>query len=285
MHERWGFDCLRFFDANFGVSEKRMKEFADGLVERGHEFWWHAMMQTNHLASYKSETLDAMRDSGMYSVQLGTETGDEDMMNVIGKKCPPDVNERAILRLAERGISSLATYIIGFPDETEGGMMRTIDQCEHMAAASPLCRAMVWPFRPIPGTGMFPRSVELGFKPPETLEEWGESGEYHLVGEDIWPGQLPPRVRQRRQVYEHFASMSIGLGQDQIGFWSRRAQRRVQNRDYRNGLLEARTYHVLDRLTRALRPKVVKDRTEQVSGYQTSILTEKVRSGKRSGLN
>ena len=110
---------LRFFDANFGVSEKRIKELCEGLIDRGHHFWWYALMQTNHIASYKSETLDAMRDSGMYCSQLGTETGDEGMMNVIGKKCPPDINERAITRLAKRGVCTLATYVIGFPRSEE----------------------------------------------------------------------------------------------------------------------------------------------------------------------
>jgi radical SAM superfamily enzyme YgiQ (UPF0313 family) len=242
-------------------------------------------MQTNHIANYEDSTLDAMRDSGMYCSQLGTETGDEGMMNEIGKRCTPDINERAISRLAERGVCSLATYIVGFPNESEAAMMRTIDQCERMAAVSPLCRAMVWPFRPIPGTAMYQPSVELGFQPPETLEEWGEAGEYHLTQGDPWPGQLPETVRHRRKVYEHFASMSVGLGQKEIGFWARRAQRRVQNQDYRNGMLEARTYSVLDRIARRLRPRVVKDRVARLSGYQTSVLAEEVRSGERSGLN
>jgi radical SAM superfamily enzyme YgiQ (UPF0313 family) len=285
LHERWGFDSLRFYDANFGVSEKRIKEITEGLIDRGHHFWWYALMQTNHIASYEDSTLDAMRDSGMYCSQLGTETGDEGMMNEIGKRCTPDVNERAISRLAERGVCTLATYIVGFPNESEAAMMRTIDQCERMAAVSPLCRAMVWPFRPIPGTAMYQPSVELGFKPPETLEEWGEAGEYHLTQGDPWPGQLPATVRHRRKVYEHFASMSVGLGQKEIGFWARRAQRRVQNQDYRNGMLEARTYSVLDRIARRLRPRVVKDRVARLSGYQTSVLADEVRSGERSGLN
>jgi radical SAM superfamily enzyme YgiQ (UPF0313 family) len=285
LHERWGFDSLRFFDANFGVSEKRIKELCEGLIDRGHHFWWYALMQTNHIASYKSETLDAMRDSGMYCSQLGTETGDEGMMNVIGKKCPPDINERAITRLAKRGVCTLATYVIGFPDETEDAMMRTIDQCERMAATTPLCRAMVWPFRPIPGTAMYPRSLELGFQPPETLEGWGEAGEYHLDQEEPWPGQLPPKVRLRRRVYEHFASVSVGLGKAHIGFWGRRAQRRVKAQDYRNGMLEARTYSLLDRLSKRFLPKLAKDSTPSLSGYQTSVLAKKVRDGELSGLN
>jgi hypothetical protein len=50
-------------------------------------------------------------------------------------------------------------------------------------------------------------------------------------------------------------------------------------------MLEARTYSVLDRIARRLRPRVVKDRVARLSGYQTSVLAEEVRSGERSGLN
>ena len=79
--------------------------------------------------------------------------------------------------------------------------------------------------------------------------------------------------------------MSVGLGKKEIGFWGRRAQRRIQNQDYRNGMLEARTYSLLDRLAQRLSPKSVKDRVARLSGYQTSVLAEEVRSGERSGLN
>ena len=283
LHDRWGFDSLRFFDANFGVSQKRMKTLTDGLLERGHHFWWYALMQSAHVSRYESETLDAMRDSGMYCVQLGTETGDAGVMSVIGKECSPEVNESAIERLADRGVCSLATYVIGFPDETEEAMMRTIDQCERVAALTPLCRAMVWPFLPIPGTVMYPRSVELGFEPPEHLEGWSGASSYHLVQESPWPGQIPSRVADRRAVYEHFASLSVGLGRRRIGFWNRRAQRRVRERDYRHGRLEARLYTAVDALARRLRSPRPDDRVATLSGYQTSILASKARARARSG--
>ncbi|MED6335501.1 MAG: radical SAM protein [Planctomycetota bacterium] len=282
LHDRWGFDSLRFFDANFGVSQKRVKELAEGLIDRGHHFWWYALMQTDHVARYEPETLDVMRDCGMFCVQLGAETGDSGVMSSIGKHCPSEVNERAVERLAKRGVCTLATYVIGFPDETEEAMMRTIDQCERVASSTPLCRAMVWPFRPIPGTGMYPRSVELGFEPPELLEGWGDAGSYHLVQEEPWPDQISPRVAARRQVYEHFASLSVGLGKPSIGFWGRRAQRRVRERNYRNGRLEARLYTALDSITRRLRPPVADRRIARLSGYQTSILAPRLRDGERS---
>lgn len=285
LHDRWGFDSMRFYDANFGVSEKRMLEFSQGLTDRGHHFWWYALMQTHHIARYKEETLDAMRDSGMYCVQLGAETGDLAMMDSIGKECPPETNERAVRRLSERGVCTFATYIIGFPDETEASMMNTIDQCERMGGTSPLCRAMVWPFRPIPGTGFYPRSLELGFDAPTSLDGWGEAAEYHLVEEPAWPNQIPAAVARRRKVYEHYATLSVGLGMDRIGFWSRRAQRRLREQDYRLGMWEARAYSAFERISRRLRQALPADLTPRLGGYQTSVLAKEVREGERSGLN
>ncbi|MDP6762503.1 MAG: radical SAM protein [Planctomycetota bacterium] len=279
LHERWGLDALRFFDANFGVSQKRVKALAEGLIERGHHFWWYALMQTDHVAKYEPATLDAMRDSGMYCVQLGTETGDAGVMSAIGKQCAPEVNERAVRRLAQRGICSLATYVIGFPDESEQAMMRTVEQCERIASVTPLCRAMVWPFRPIPGTGMYPRSLELGFEPPPTLAGWGEADSYHLTDQSPWPGQLPPRVAERRKVYEHFAGLAVGVGKRRIGFWGRRAQRRVREQDYRHARLEARVYTVLDAVARRVLPTAPDRRIARLSGYQTSVLAARDRPG------
>ena len=44
LHERWGFDTLRFYDANWGVMEKRSAAFARGLLERDVRFWWNAFI-------------------------------------------------------------------------------------------------------------------------------------------------------------------------------------------------------------------------------------------------
>ena len=90
-------------------------------------------------------------------------------------------------------------------------MLNTIEECRRIAADCASVRPVPWPFKPIPGTALYPRSVELGFQPPETLEGWGRHGEYHLWETQSWPGQIPDEVLRARKAFEHYDTLSLGM--------------------------------------------------------------------------
>ena len=112
---------------------------------------------------------------------------------------------------------------------------------------------MVWPYRPVPGTALWPKALELGYRPPDTLDEWGTMVEYHLVTHS-WPGQVPERVVRARRMFEHFSTLSLGLARGHIGWWERRAQQRIARRDFRLGRVEAKAFDLWNRLGRRLAP-------------------------------
>lgn len=269
LHERWGFNCVRFFDANFGVHEQRVREFCEGMAARGTPFEWHAMMQTFSLLRWKPQTLSALRDGGLYHTLVGAETGDEGMRAEIGKHSQEGDNLRTAELLERLGIASLFTYIVGYPDEDEASMMRTLDECRRIAATCSLARAMPWPYRPIPGTGFYARALELGYQAPRTLEEWSRTGEYHLWESECWPNQIPLSVKRARQTLEHFISLSLGLVRGRIGWWERRAQARVRAGDFRFGRAEARVFTLYHRTATALGLER-RARREIHGGIQTS---------------
>ena len=66
LKERWNYDVVRFHDANFGVMEKRTRDFSKGILDRELNFHWNAFIETHSILHYKPETLDLMADSGMY---------------------------------------------------------------------------------------------------------------------------------------------------------------------------------------------------------------------------
>ena len=268
LHARWGFDTVRFYDANWGVKEKRSREFSEGMIAQDTHFWWYMTMQSGSAVRYEASTLDAMRDAGLYVTLFGAETGDEEMMAEIGKHTGETDNVEAAAAMDRRGVCTWMTYIIGFPDESRSSMMATLDEARRIAARSPLARCNVWPFRPIPGTAMCAPAVKLGYEPPTTLEGWAEDGIYHL--RDGWPGQIPRTVARRRKLYEHYSHLALGLARERGGIWERRAQRRIASGDYRLGAVEAKAFDLYERLGRRLRgagPRRIR------RGYQTSVLS------------
>ena len=250
LHDRWGFDSVRFHDANWGVMQKRAREFAEGVLARGLKFGWNCFIETHSILSYKPETLDLMAESGMYVHEMGAEAGDEGMMKIIGKPIHGDDNVEAAVEMDRRGIQGSITYIIGYPGESEESMMATIDQCRRIHNAAPLARPNVWPYRPIPGTKMWDEAIEMGYEGPQAIPEWGSIGEYHL--EETWPGNIPPRVQEARMMYQHFATLSYGLARGRIGWWEKRAQKRLAADTYRGARWEAKAFGVYNRIRKKL---------------------------------
>ncbi|MFT4539796.1 MAG: anaerobic magnesium-protoporphyrin IX monomethyl ester cyclase [Planctomycetota bacterium] len=250
LEERWGFDVVRFHDANWGVMEKRSREFCEGKLERNLKFQWNAFIETHSILQYKSETLDAMAKSGMYIAEIGAEAGSDAMMEKIGKPIKGDDNIAAAVEMDKRGIQGSITYIIGYPGETEESMLATIDQCRRLHNAAPHARPTVWPYRPIPGTAMWDQAIELGYQGPTSLREWGSIGEYHL--EETWPGNIPPRVAEARKMYQHYVTLSYGLARGKMGWWEKRAQKRLENGSYIHsvGSVEARVFDVYSRVSK-----------------------------------
>lgn len=276
LHERWGFDTVRFYDANFGVSEKRVAELCEGLQARSARFWWYALMQSSSIARAKDSTLEALRNAGMYVVQLGGETGDEATMRAIGKHTRAGANLAAVERLSRLGICSLVTYIIGYPGESEDSMWATLEEARALAASSPLVRATVWPYRPLPGTALWERSLRHGYRPPTSMEAWGDAPEYHF--RQIWPGQIPARVLRARQVYEHFATLSLGLVRGRIGWWERRAQRWMHSGSARSGMVEAKAFDLAQAVARRVPLRRKRSERAITPGHQTAVLSGRAAS-------
>ena len=251
LEERWNFDVVRFHDANFGVMEKRVREFCQAVVDRGLRFHWNAFIETHSILHYKPETLDLMAASGMHLAEIGAETGDEQFMKTnIGKPIAGDDNVQATKEMWDRGIESSVTYIIGYPKEEPASMLATLEQARRCQVAAPGSSPTVWPYRPIPGTKMWDESLELGFEPPSELEDWGSLGEYHL--HETWPGRIPPEVARVRKLLCHYQTLARGLVREREGLWERLARWRLRSGNYALGTLEAKLFDVYSRATRKM---------------------------------
>jgi radical SAM superfamily enzyme YgiQ (UPF0313 family) len=252
LQARSGFDGLTFYEANFGVSLKRLHVFSQGLVDRGLRFDWFAYMQAESILRAQSSTLDLMAEASMFNCLIGAESGTDEAMERMKKPTRGDDNLRAAMRLEERGIGSFLTYIVGFPDEDTATMLATIEQARQVTLACPLSRPEVWPYRPVPGTADYRRALELGYVPPATLDEWGLKGDYWA--EEGWPGHIPREVSRARYLFMHYSSLAQGRVRERHGFWERRAAARLARNDCRSGELEARAFHLYHAVERKLFP-------------------------------
>ncbi len=196
------FHGLRFQDANFGVSEKRTHAFAKGLLDRNLKVTWHATIEIKQITQYSVETLDLLRDSGLFIVTTGVEAATWEMQQIIGKRIKPGETLRAVERLDTRGIVAGCTYIIGYPGEDEASMRATLDEARTIKNNFKHASVDVFPYRPIPGAALWQDALDKGYQPPTTAREWGRMFEYKV---DSWRGAIPAGVTRDWSVFNFLA--------------------------------------------------------------------------------
>jgi radical SAM superfamily enzyme YgiQ (UPF0313 family) len=134
-----------------------------------------------------------MKESGCHLAWFGAEASTEETQKLIKKNIKAGLTDRAMARMHERNIKSGLTYIIGYPGETPDSMRATILEAAEMKWKYPSCSAEVFPYRPIPGSGFWKPSLEAGYVPPRTFEEWGKFFDYKF---NSWFGQIPPEIQK-----------------------------------------------------------------------------------------
>ncbi|MEO0664097.1 MAG: hypothetical protein AAFZ87_21415, partial [Planctomycetota bacterium] len=135
---------------------------------------------------------------------LGAETGTKEMQDRIRKHIGIDNIPIAVGELVKRNITPGTFWIIGYPGETEASMAATLKAAANLKYRYPEAGSDVYPFRPIPGTEDFDASVKLGYKAPQTFEEWGNCFEYKYNSQNT---ELPESIRNTWARYNNTAAL------------------------------------------------------------------------------
>lgn len=205
LQARYGFDTIRYQDANWGVNEKRSRLFAETLLERGADLYWNATIEIETVLRYGDETLDALVESGCHLMWMGAETGTEEMQARIKKHVQVDRIPEAIDRLVSRDVTTGVFWIIGYPGEAKESMKATIDAAARVKLQFPGCASELYPFRPLPGTPDYEQAERLGWNLPRSFEAWGKFFEWkwHTEGNPM-PDEIRTAWRRYIQTASHY---------------------------------------------------------------------------------
>jgi anaerobic magnesium-protoporphyrin IX monomethyl ester cyclase len=249
LQQRFGFDVLRFQDANFGVAEKRTKEFCEALVDLKVPIHWNGTIEIETIMRYKPETLDLLEASKCHLLWLGAETGTAEMQERIKKDIGIDHIPIAVGELVKRNIVPGTFWIIGFPGETRESMEATLKAAANLKYHYPEAGSDVYPFRPIPGTEDFATAVKQGYVPPRDFEEWGNCFEYKYNSHNT---PLPESVRATWQRYNNTAAI-YDMHVQEGPMWMRRLLSRMAGKRLERGNytfpVEQKLFHLYVKLT------------------------------------
>ena len=106
-----------------------------------------------------------MAKAGCHHVQIGAESGDNEILKKIGKNVTTDTIERAVRIFLKHGITVVCSFILGHPDDTAETCEKTIRFGKYLKTISggyTSCKFAI--LTPLPGTPVYERKDDLGIK-------------------------------------------------------------------------------------------------------------------------
>jgi anaerobic magnesium-protoporphyrin IX monomethyl ester cyclase len=212
LYREHGIRMFYFQDDYFPGSKLRFLAVLEGLKKYNREIGWCTLgIRADTLVKLTDEQFDLMWESGCHSLEIGIESGNERVIKLVNKAETLDEMRTANRKLARYDIKVKYTLIVGFPGETEEEISDTVRFAMELERDNPNCYTLIFPFMPIVGTPFYQDAVKIGFKEPESLEEW-ESMDF-----DMWTkryrGWASPRLTRTLEAINftsYFHNKNVG---------------------------------------------------------------------------
>lgn len=152
---RYGIKEIQIRDDNFLAFPKRLEELCLGLINRQLDLIWTCAGRVDMVTP---ERLELMHKAGCWQIWYGIESGNEEILQKIGKYITLAQIHRAVKMTKAAGIQPCGFFIIGHPGETDETMQETID----LACRLPLSDAHFSFMTPFPGSELYVKAREFG---------------------------------------------------------------------------------------------------------------------------
>jgi len=210
----YGVDAVQMHDMDFFINEARVAEFCDRIADLRLRWWGLGRVDT--LMQYSEATWRAMKRSGLAMVFSGAESASDETlasMNKGGKAAARQTLDLA-KRMREYGIVPEFSFVLGCPPNPDRDVETAFAFIRKLKRINPATEIILYTYTPVPvgpgagslGVGdarLYDAAQRLGFRFPETLEEWATPEWQQLSmrrGDNIpW---LPTEVRRRVRNFE-----------------------------------------------------------------------------------
>ena len=200
LHERYGLLDFKLDHDLFTVNRRKVAEFCAAVRSRSYR--WRASARVDCV---DEALLEDMAEAGCVHLYFGIETGSARMQRICAKRLDLALVESTLLRAELLGIEATASFITGYPEETQADLDDTMDLIGRLHR--PHCLTQLHLLAPEPGTPLFDRHRhELrfdGFSGPYNTELLSEADRARVIGDaevfstyHHYPGVLP-RERHR----------------------------------------------------------------------------------------
>ncbi|OGP56751.1 MAG: hypothetical protein A2V65_09850 [Deltaproteobacteria bacterium RBG_13_49_15] len=165
-----------FVDSNFFCKKERIEEFCKLIIENGIKINFFAECRFDYFSKYDTGFINLIKQAGFNEIEFGGESGSNVTLTYINK----DINSEQIIKSIEKckhaGLRSFTSFMIGFPNESDEEMHKTLNMIDRISSIDPDRSRIngLFIYSPFPGTKLYDIVVnQFGFVPPKSLETWG----------------------------------------------------------------------------------------------------------------
>ncbi len=127
LHHEYGVEVINFADENPSTNKREWKKFLEALIEKDLNLILVGSIRADNIVR-DAEHLNLYKKAGFERFLLGIENYDEVVLEKIKKAGSVSKDMEAIDLLRQHDILSMATYVVGFGDETTRDFFNSVRQ-------------------------------------------------------------------------------------------------------------------------------------------------------------
>jgi len=154
VSERFGTVQFLIKDDSFTLSRSRVETFCKSIRKGGNQLVWES---TTRLDLLDDSLLEMMARSGCNRVGVGVESGDDNVLEVLGKRLTTDRIREAARLLRKHRFFWTGYFMMGLPMEREEQIMRTLAFMKELQPPY----AALGIYKPYPGTKLFDLAEQM----------------------------------------------------------------------------------------------------------------------------
>lgn len=148
--DKFGVNEIHITDDNVTFNQRHIESLCDVIMDSGIDISWQCPNGIR-IDTLNIELLEKMKAAGCYSLGIGIESGNQDILKRIKKRLDLRKVEQVLKDIEKVGMQTYGFFIIGLPGETEYTIRETIN----FAKNNPFDRAWFNILTPYPGSEIF----------------------------------------------------------------------------------------------------------------------------------
>jgi anaerobic magnesium-protoporphyrin IX monomethyl ester cyclase len=124
LRENYGIRDLMILDDNFLIHKRKLFDICNAMISERMDITWYCL---GHVKSMTAETLAKIKEAGCWFVEVGIESGNDQILRRIKKNANKAEIRKAVRKARTAGLKTKGNFIFGFPGETPEILEETIE--------------------------------------------------------------------------------------------------------------------------------------------------------------